>query len=231
MHGSTRLIEPDRRLRTPGRDFRRRQYIAPRNRMINMADGDFVLDASGNLVLDPSGNLALQSGYPCGDCDPITAPCSMLVTFSGISLCGGCLAYAAISPDSVMWADGSDANQTVCLRPLQSLPGCHWAGFMPVPVNTWANNTCSGTPFFFTTALIRLCKINATDYQLTALNHLSFFYGTVSVANNDCTSPFTIANAPACGDTVIPVDATCFGATVAGASGGSAAISPGWCCC
>ncbi|HET6246548.1 MAG TPA: hypothetical protein VFE47_02530 [Tepidisphaeraceae bacterium] len=183
--------------------------------------------STGNLLHGPTGNLVHGCAPPecaCGttpECDncPDATPSQFHVTFTGITLCTGCVACDGLGI-SVQLAEGASIDGTYALS---HNGDCAWTAFaedVPVTGEVYGSSDCSGssTPLTFA---IQQVRINGTQFRLQVTddsNTVLLFDAVVDAAN--CCAGYTVDNSLmgcGCGGD---------GETIEMGTGGSATVTP-----
>lgn len=161
----------------------------------------------GKLFNDSAGTDCCCT--ECGNCDNCAdgTPCKVLLSFTGITLCAGCLPIGAVF---MKWRAGTDLNQTLCLiqqsiiNPVSG-SACRWIGAMPILLDVYFPD-CDTFDFTITSAVVTLAKfivggINSWSVEVDVPGTVVLFNSgnpSTTVTPN-CLENFTIPNTTICG--------------------------------
>ena len=183
--------------------------------------------SSGNLLRASDGNLVHGCGSPtcaCGStptCDlcPDATPSQFHVTFTGITLCSGCVSCPAAGV-SFELADGCVLDGTYVLT---HNGACAWTAFstdVPCSASLFASTDCSGGPVPIGFA-IQQVRISSTQFrlQVTDDSNTILLFDAIVTAGVCCGGYTVDSDLTTCG---CNEDATLF--TLA--TGGTATVTP-----
>ncbi len=182
-------------------------------------NGKIQFDSNGKILFTQAGDDpddcaccgdCTASETSCTNCTDVT-PAEYQVTFSGVSLCTGCISAGLSSSYQYAW-NGTDNSEINTTHTLTQDAACTWQKTIAntITESTYSSSDCSGTPTTKNLDIrIVAQKTNGTTWRVyialdgTGQGTAGLFTDTDTVADGNCADGGSFTNsATSCSDNI-----------------------------